>query len=221
MWYATYGSSSLPPARPGDLFRAHYHCTPSNDISSTSSPAWPGRGTTVTLCVWSDQGPVVMFKQDALSHSALDIRPGLTLPPPGSAAGCVFVGCLNPSVTAAVLARHGAGDPPAQADEVRRLRPDFARCGYASQDFSRGMNGYRALATPIWDDADELRYGLVTRAPLVEFAGARGATFAAISPAVRMRHPGDPTVNGRAGRRGEPSRTIPPSMAIASTPRTA
>ncbi len=42
-----------------------------------------------------------MFKQDALTHSALDIPP----------AGRVFAGCFDPSVTAPVLARHGADMP--------------------------------------------------------------------------------------------------------------
>ena len=136
-------------------------------------------GATVTLCVWGDQGPVVMFKQDALTHGALDIRPGLLLPPLGSAAGRAFVASLEPSATAAVLARHDAGDPVGQADEVRQLRLDFARCGYARQDFFGGMSGYRALAAPIWDDANEPRYVLVALAPVAEFAGARDEAFAA------------------------------------------
>ncbi|MFL5285137.1 MAG: IclR family transcriptional regulator [Rhodopila sp.] len=134
-------------------------------------------GATVTLCVWSEEGPVVVFKQDALTHGTLDIRPGLRLPPLGSAAGRVFVACLAPAVTAAVLARYDAGDPAGQAEEVRQLRIDFARCGYSRQDLFGGVDSYRALAAPVWDDANELHYALVALAPHAEFVGARSGAF--------------------------------------------
>lgn len=150
------------------------------DIARAGAEALHAKcGATVTLCVWSDQGPVVVFKQDSLAYGALDIRPGMLLTPLGTAAGHAFVVCLDPAVTAQVLARHDGGDPVRQAEAVRQLRVDFARRGYARQDLFGRVNGYRALAAPIWDDANQLRYVLVAMAPRAEFAGSRGEAFAA------------------------------------------
>lgn len=135
-------------------------------------------GLAVTLTVWSDQGPVVVFKQDGLAYGALDIRPGMLLTPLGSGAGRAFIACLDPAVTAAVLARHDAGDPAGQAAEVHQLRVDFARRGHARQDLFGHINGYRALAAPIWDDGNQLRYVLTVMGPRTDFSAERGEGFA-------------------------------------------
>jgi DNA-binding IclR family transcriptional regulator len=135
-------------------------------------------GLVVILTVWRDEGPVVVFKQDGLGYASLDIRPGMLLTPLGSAAGRAFIACLDPAVTAGILARHDDGDPAAQAEEVRRLRLDFARRGHARQDLFGHVYGYRALAAPIWDDGNQLRYVLVAMVPLADFAAERGEAFA-------------------------------------------
>jgi DNA-binding IclR family transcriptional regulator len=133
---------------------------------------------TVTLCVWSEQGPVVVFKQDARAYAALDIRPGLKLSTLGSAAGRAFVACLDPAVTASVISRHDSRDPADQEEEIRRARSSFARLGYASKNLFGGVGGYRAFAAPIWANAGDLRYVLVAMAPRTEFVGSRNEMFA-------------------------------------------
>jgi DNA-binding IclR family transcriptional regulator len=131
----------------------------------------------VSVTTWSDQGPVVILKQDGLAYGTLDVRLGMLLTPLGSGAGRAFVASLDPAITADVLAHHAAGNASAQIKDVQALRADFARRGYVEQDLFGRINGYRALSAPIYDDCGCPRYVLTVLGPQSDFGGDRDERY--------------------------------------------
>jgi DNA-binding IclR family transcriptional regulator len=115
-------------------------------------------GSAVTA--WTEDGPVSLFKQEGDTRSVLELRTGL-IPLVDTAAGKLFVSCLPPRSTEALMvrelssARNEATDPETfRRDAIAELQ----RCGYTG--VHRIDLGYISLAAPIWDRDGELRFAI-------------------------------------------------------------
>ncbi|MCB1340912.1 MAG: IclR family transcriptional regulator [Pseudooceanicola sp.] len=99
-------------------------------------------GLTALLCVWSENGPVVIRWERSSRHMVTALGLGSTLPLLNSATGRVFLAFAPPALTAGRLAVEGGGGEALRA----RTRAD----GYASVTGDL-IPGLAAIAAPVLD----------------------------------------------------------------------
>lgn len=118
-----------------------------------------GQGAVVSI--WTDNGPVIVFKKEGDRRGMLELRTG-QIPLISTAAGKVFIAHLPPASTAAIVAREwpaGTGGAAAQDKFLRATRRTVRQFGYATLARSN-LVGYASIAAPVWDWNDDVRFTL-------------------------------------------------------------
>ncbi|WP_158760467.1 IclR family transcriptional regulator [Paraburkholderia acidiphila] len=113
-------------------------------------------GAAVTA--WTDDGPVSLFKQEGETRSILELRTGL-IPLVTTAAGKLFIACLQASRTDDLIAREMSGEKNWTAAAMR----EEASAELRNNGFSmvhRGNLGYVSVAAPIWDRDGNLQFAI-------------------------------------------------------------
>jgi DNA-binding IclR family transcriptional regulator len=114
------------------------------------------RSTAVSA--WTADGPVSLFKQDGEMRGAFEMRTGL-IPLLTTAAGKVFVACLQLSETSQLIEQQWDGGP---VDPVRLqtdMRTELARKKYLTIRRD-DMSGYVSMAAPVWDWNGDARFAI-------------------------------------------------------------
>lgn len=113
-------------------------------------------GAAVTA--WTDDGPVSLFKQEGQTRSILELRTGL-IPLVTTAAGKLFIACLQASRTDELIAREMSGEkdwsPAAMREEASA---ELRKNGFSM--VHRGNLGYVSVAAPIWDRDGNLQFAI-------------------------------------------------------------
>jgi DNA-binding IclR family transcriptional regulator len=114
------------------------------------------RGTAVTA--WTDDGPVSLFKQEGEPRSILELRTGL-IPLVTTAAGKLFIACLQPAQTDELIGRELSSGPAGTPASLREEAiAELRKCGFTT--VHRADLGYVSVAAPIWDRDGALRFAI-------------------------------------------------------------
>lgn len=114
--------------------------------------------SSAAVTAWTEDGPVSLFKQEGQTRSILELRTGL-IPLVTTAAGKLFVACLQPSRTDTLIERELS---PEQKQTPASFRED-AVAELRASGFSTvhlGSMGYVSIAAPIWDRDGDLRFAI-------------------------------------------------------------
>lgn len=112
-------------------------------------------GAAVTA--WTEDGPVSLFKQDGQTRSILELRTGL-IPLVTTAAGKLFIACLQPGRTDDLISRELSGQEWSPASLREEAIAELRNCGFTT--VHRGDMGYVSVAAPIWDRDGDLRFAI-------------------------------------------------------------
>ncbi|WP_028221404.1 IclR family transcriptional regulator [Paraburkholderia oxyphila] len=113
-------------------------------------------GAAVTA--WAEDGPVSLFKQEGDARSMLELRTGL-IPLVTTAAGKLFIACLQPARTEALISRELTAQQPLTPASLREeALAELRAHGFTS--IHRADLGYVSVAAPIWDRDAELRFAI-------------------------------------------------------------
>jgi DNA-binding IclR family transcriptional regulator len=113
-------------------------------------------GAAVTA--WTEDGPVSLFKQEGQARSILELRTGL-IPLVTTAAGKLFIACLQPVRTDALISRElSAGQDGSAASLREEAIAELRNCGFTT--VHRGEMGYVSVAAPIWDRDGDVRFAI-------------------------------------------------------------
>ncbi|WP_322094942.1 IclR family transcriptional regulator [Paraburkholderia bannensis] len=110
------------------------------------------------VTAWTDDGPVSLFKQEGETRSILELRTGL-IPLVTTAAGKLFIACLQANRTDDLIAREMTGERDWNAAAMR----EEASAELREQGFTkvfRGNLGYVSVAAPIWDRDGNLQFAI-------------------------------------------------------------
>jgi DNA-binding IclR family transcriptional regulator len=108
--------------------------------------------------VWTDDGPVSLYKQEGEPRDVFELRTGL-LAITTTAAGRLYVACLPAAATAALVRKeHSTQGEPMKPGELRTdLQQELHRRKYVTV---RRAEGYTSIAAPVWDHHGEIRFAL-------------------------------------------------------------
>jgi DNA-binding IclR family transcriptional regulator len=113
-------------------------------------------GAAVTA--WTEDGPVSLFKQEGATRSILELRTGL-IPLVTTAAGRLFIACLQPARTDDLIGRELTAEQGATPASLREEAiAELRNCGFTT--VHRADLGYVSVAAPIWDRDGELRFAI-------------------------------------------------------------
>ncbi|MFD1557285.1 IclR family transcriptional regulator [Paraburkholderia silviterrae] len=113
-------------------------------------------GAAVTA--WTDDGPVSLFKQEGETRSILEMRTGL-IPLVTTAAGKLFIACLQPGRTDELIAREMPGAREGSQAALREeASAELRNCGFTT--VHRGDLGYVSVAAPIWNRDGNLQFAI-------------------------------------------------------------
>jgi DNA-binding IclR family transcriptional regulator len=113
------------------------------------------------VTVWTQDGPVSLFKQEGDRRAAYELRTGL-LPIMSTAAGKAFAACLPQHVTMPLIEREAAAARVAgmtAAAFVEAAREEMRREGFVVVRRHDGT-GYVSAAAPAWDWGGTMRFAL-------------------------------------------------------------
>lgn len=123
-----------------------------------------GLGT--VIMIWSDLGPVIVFKKEGLHRGAFDLRNGhvamLT-----TGGGNIFVTYLDDKLIkpVAIAELRAKKQPPSDWEKVvAKIRADVRAKGYAAREVDP-LPGYGALSAPVWDTNGTVHYTLTLIGP--------------------------------------------------------
>ncbi len=113
-------------------------------------------GAAVTA--WTEDGPVSLFKQEGETRSIVELRTGL-IPLVTTAAGKLFVACLQASRTDDLIAREMVNEREwSQAAIREEAITELRNLGVTM--VHRGNLGYVSVAAPIWDRDGNLQFAI-------------------------------------------------------------
>jgi DNA-binding IclR family transcriptional regulator len=116
---------------------------------------------TVSLAIWSANGPIVIHVEESSRAVLMTVRPGTLLPLCATAAGMVFAAFLAPHLTNTLAAAELAAPEPGQEPIVKSVSElsEFAR-GVKRDMFmvNKGhlLPGVMAVASPLFDHGGHL-----------------------------------------------------------------
>ncbi|MGF6722234.1 DNA-binding IclR family transcriptional regulator [Paraburkholderia sp. GAS41] len=114
--------------------------------------------SSAAVTAWTEDGPVSLFKQESQTRSILELRTGL-IPLVTTAAGKLFVACLHPSRTDALIEREMHSEQTQTPASFRKAAvTELRTCGFTT--VHRGDMGYVSIAAPIWDRDGDLRFAI-------------------------------------------------------------
>ncbi|MCL4181830.1 MAG: IclR family transcriptional regulator [Burkholderiaceae bacterium] len=116
---------------------------------------------TVSLVIWSNNGPIVIHVEESSRAVLMTVRPGTLLPLCASAAGIVFAAFLAPHLTRALIAAELASpdnDPAPIVKSTAKLNDLLGRVKRERYMVNRGhlLPGVMAVASPLFDPGGRL-----------------------------------------------------------------
>lgn len=123
-------------------------------------------GVGVVIMIWSDLGPVIVFKKEGIHRGAFDLRNGhVSMLTTGG--GNIFVTYLDDKVIqpVAVAELKAQGRPAAEwKSTVAKIRDDVLVKGFAARNVDP-LPGFGALSAPVWDTNGTVHYTLTLIGP--------------------------------------------------------
>ena len=125
-----------------DILRRH--------VDDTAAAA----GTSISLSVWANKGPTIVYRHDGAQPVPISIRLGFVLPMLTTSTGRVFLAHLPEPAWADIVAAE-EDITPGTLDRVRETLPGIREQGYAVTE-SRMHEGFFGVSAPVFDSGGAL-----------------------------------------------------------------